>query len=560
MYWMDQFFKLNSNIIDLVYQNFNLNLDLELNLYLIFFVTVVLIFIGIRLLWKKYEQQSQKNTIKEDVDFDDSIKYIRRNVLGRNKILIQFLNMLESKYSPQNIIAIDAEWGAGKTVFIKEAVYLLTERFKRNEIDPTLIVDSSKIPEDILPVYFDAWKADYFLSPLLALLYTIVKSCGIDWGTHYEFDKRKALNLLDDIAETGSSMVALVHLGILGICINFLLGIASKFIKALNKVDIFSVIKKEETFTSSLKKLFRLILKNDTQRVVIFVDELDRCKPDFAVRLLESVKHYFRSPNIIFVFSINMDELQYVVKNYYGDGFDGYRYLDRFFDVRFQLPAIKRREYFRYLINQDSITHLRDRVMYYMMNHCKMSLREIERYTKMIIIASSEKYYQLGYYPDKKIHALICTISIPILIGLKLTDSKEYNNFIDGKSVDLWCNLINNVLKYEDSKQEWKLFLDKDEYWEGEKKNSDSGKSVNQNDRIKEFYMKLFNTDPDVMDYAIIREGETYDDFIAEIYKSCGTRKEINEVITLLSFASQPIKIGSRMRGDIDVPVTSINK
>lgn len=150
------------------------------------------------------------------------------------------------------------------------------------------------------------------------------------------------------------------------------------------------MIKKEETFTSSLKKLFRLILKNDTQRVVIFVDELDRCKPDFAVRLLESVKHYFRSPNIIFVFSINMDELQYVVKNYYGDGFDGYRYLDRFFDVRFQLPAIKRREYFRYLINQDSITHLRDRVMYYMMNHCKMSLREIERYTKMIIIASSE--------------------------------------------------------------------------------------------------------------------------------------------------------------------------
>lgn len=65
-------------------------------------------------------------------------------------------------------------------------------------------------------------------------------------------------------------------------------------------------------------------------KVVIFIDELDRCKPTYAVKLLERIKHYFNNDKIIFVFSTNLEELQSSVKCVYGESFNAYRYLDRF--------------------------------------------------------------------------------------------------------------------------------------------------------------------------------------------------------------------------------------
>lgn len=64
---------------------------------------------------------------------------------------------------------------------------------------------------------------------------------------------------------------------------------------------------------------------------MIFVDELDRCKPSFAVQLLERIKHYFGHEKITFVFSVNVSELQYTIKKFYGADFNGTRYLDNFF-------------------------------------------------------------------------------------------------------------------------------------------------------------------------------------------------------------------------------------
>lgn len=64
--------------------------------------------------------------------------------------------------------------------------------------------------------------------------------------------------------------------------------------------------------------------------MIIFIDELDRCKPSFAVHLLEQIKHYLYDERIIFVLSVNQEELQYTIKHFYGNEFDASRYLDRF--------------------------------------------------------------------------------------------------------------------------------------------------------------------------------------------------------------------------------------
>ena len=79
------------------------------------------------------------------------------------------------------------------------------------------------------------------------------------------------------------------------------------------------------------------------------MDELDRCRPSYAVRLLERIEHYFINDRITFVFSVNLEQLQHTIKNFYGNDFDACRYLDRFFDLRLSLPPINTTKYYNYL-------------------------------------------------------------------------------------------------------------------------------------------------------------------------------------------------------------------
>ena len=93
-------------------------------------------------------------------------------------------------------------------------------------------------------------------------------------------------------------------------------------------------------------------VRDDTgQPLVFIIDELDRCRPTFAIELLERVKHIFDVPNIVFVFGINRDELVKSLESVYGD-IDAGTYLRRFFDMEFVLPAPDAAQFSRYLLKR----------------------------------------------------------------------------------------------------------------------------------------------------------------------------------------------------------------
>jgi hypothetical protein len=72
--------------------------------------------------------------------------------------------------------------------------------------------------------------------------------------------------------------------------------------------------------------------------LVIIVDELDRCRPPFAVQLLEKIKHLFNVPAIVFVIAVDKGQLGHSIKSMYGQGMDVGGYLRRFIDLDFSLP------------------------------------------------------------------------------------------------------------------------------------------------------------------------------------------------------------------------------
>ena len=82
-------------------------------------------------------------------------------------------------------------------------------------------------------------------------------------------------------------------------------------------------------------------------RIVVIIDELDRCRPDYAVRFLETVKHVFEVDHVAFVIAVNREQLVESMKGAYGEGFDAEKYLERFGDVRLRLPETSKEAFVR---------------------------------------------------------------------------------------------------------------------------------------------------------------------------------------------------------------------
>ena len=116
-------------------------------------------------------------------------------------------------------------------------------------------------------------------------------------------------------------------------------------------------------------------------KLIIFIDELDRCKPSFAIELLEIIKHYFNHDKVVFVLSTNLSEFQYCVKQYYGESFNGWKYLDRIIDLRITLPQISLEAYYKYLWKQTGLDKI-DNISIACADYFELNLRECERYNQ----------------------------------------------------------------------------------------------------------------------------------------------------------------------------------
>lgn len=226
------------------------------------------------------------------------------------------------------VLNLDSPWGAGKTYFLKNwRLQLLSENFR-----PV--------------VYFNAWENDFLGDPLLSLVSVIRDQLSDQGGAQAlvkkrvkEFTKR-AGELAAAIAPSIIKAAAKKHLG--EDFLDVLDGettadAAEKFVeKILNKNQ--EALNAVEHFRSSLTELFKAASsKNDGKPVYIFIDELDRCRPTYAIELLERVKHFFAIEGCRFVIATDTDQLAHSICAVYGTGFASKRYLKRFFDSTFKL-------------------------------------------------------------------------------------------------------------------------------------------------------------------------------------------------------------------------------
>lgn len=356
---------------------------------------------------------------------ENLIHTLNKDLLKRNKDLVRFYDLILSQEGASSI-AIDGRWGSGKTFFVKQSILLINAKKPMSDMDDekrASVVYSLPFPkkaEDVpenydVAVYYDAWENDNDTDPVLSLVYEIIKQLGINYAFE---DNSNAFKL------AGAVLEALTGRNINGI------------IENLKSENPLTKIKEEKDLHENIKNFFTELLVEKGNRLVVFIDELDRCKPSYAVQLLERIKHYLCDDRITFVFSVNLGELQHTIKHYYGNTFDACRYLDRFFDMRISLPPADKSAFYREM-GLDSSYGL-EKISRKVIDTYNMELREATRFYRQVKTAAYEPTHDSKKwdfaFPDGKGKQLLLMYITPILVGLKIVDISLYNDFVNGKN------------------------------------------------------------------------------------------------------------------------------
>lgn len=274
-------------------------------------------------------------------EYDDSNPW-QGDQLERKSVGAYLTDLISSIEQPF-VIALKSEFGTGKTDFL--------ERWKRH-------LNQDKRP--ISAVYFNAWETDYALDPLVALIDRILPEINDQSGS--------LMTALDSMAMYSLS------LGLQSLSeIVDPTGISKKVATVIKagsqdridekKYGQFKTRLDEFKSTQKAIKIFRDTLSTAVKgpnqngpKLVILIDELDRCRPTYAIEVLECVKHLFNTPGVIFVIAVDDDQLRNAVSSVYGPNLDGDGYLRKFFDWQLNLPKPSAEQYTRYLIDKFNLS------------------------------------------------------------------------------------------------------------------------------------------------------------------------------------------------------------
>ncbi|GEQ25669.1 KAP family P-loop NTPase fold protein [Clostridium butyricum] len=238
----------------------------------------------------------------------------------------------------QMVLAINSPWGTGKTTFLK---------MWRKDLEN----------QGYSTVFFNCWENDFIDEPFIAFIEEIRNTLGNEIIDREFVEKSK---------EIGSVLLKQIP------------SVAKYFIKNKTNIDLDEIFSDDdvkqmisdkfenyknskdsiEKFKLELKKKVRKNFENTDKPLVIFVDEIDRCRPNYAIKLLERIKHFFNIEDIIFVLGMDKKALSNSIKVIYGEETEVEGYLSRFIDLEYKLKEDSKEKIIDYLLFKYKIKDL----------------------------------------------------------------------------------------------------------------------------------------------------------------------------------------------------------
>lgn len=354
-----------------------------------------------------------------DVPEDDPFKY---DLLGRKETVEVLTHVVNSIEGPC-VLSLDAVWGTGKTTFLK-----IWAQYLRNEGFPV--------------VEFNAWETDFSEEPFVALSTELTE--GLKGCTDKSLEKK-----IDDMKEKAKEVARSLFPGLIRVAASgvplvgdelgeWLASLAEKkqtaYLEARESVERFKDVLQDMADTLSK---FR-----ENRSLVVVIDELDRCRPSYAVELLEVAKHLFAVDHIAFVLAVNRSELAHSIKALYGDGFDAVGYLCRFFDLDFRLPEPDRVAFIDTMHRDTGIYDFFERPRYpdlpQKAKNARNLLQDFLVTSDLSLRQIAQAIHRLGLVfaslPENR-HLFGSTTTVMFI--LRTIDLDLYFRFIDGEASDL---------------------------------------------------------------------------------------------------------------------------
>jgi hypothetical protein len=395
--------------------------------------------------------------------------------LDRKKLAEKLTTYLD-RLNDGAVLAIDAPWGEGKTWFARNWEADLKEK-------------------DYKTIYIDAFEQDYVDEPFILLaseLMEIIKENGS------ANDNKKFKKTATQIAKSTLSIGAKVGINLATRIILGNVDLNEEIEKSIEEVgsssadnvskfieDKFDNYKNEKEANVEFKKVLNAYSSKQEKPIVIFIDELDRCKPTFAVSLIERIKHYFDVPNVVFILLLNKEQLENAIKGVYGINTDASKYLDKFINFYFNLPRQNKEDhrtqykienFIKVTMQKYSFTKSNDNDSFmkwleYWSGYFNLSLRDLEKCVALYAFA----------YPTNAAYLLV------YFIILKVKQPKLFNM------------LMNNDIKAQSEAKQ-------------------------QMEDIIKIYMKENNVDEKNIDKSLTFYFDLHNSYIDNDFKDFGTK------------------------------------
>ncbi|CAA6816993.1 MAG: Putative phage protein [uncultured Sulfurovum sp.] len=356
----------------------------------------------------------------------------KNDTLGREESIVDLSKLLLSTTEPF-VFSINGSWGTGKTTFVK-----LWEQYLKKE-------------HEAHSLYFSAWEDDFSNEPLIAILGSLNGYIEENFK-----DNHDVIDKFNQAKEFGGKVLkrglpAFVK-GMTGGVLDLDKGVESAMgaISEETAKGLIENYSKEKEITEQFKQSINELLEllDSEQPFIIFIDELDRCRPLYAIELLERIKHLFGIEKLIFVLSIDKEQLSESIKSQYGN-IDTDNYLRRFIDLEYKLSNLSFNSFCDKLYQKFKLQQLLDNKRIYENGSFLRTLKKIV-FAFPLSLRQIEQVFS-------KLHILFKTldieenINIDLLVILEVIKSYQpslYHYILEDKRKELYFSISE---KLEDS-------------------------------------------------------------------------------------------------------------
>lgn len=343
-------------------------------------------------------------------------------------------------------ISVEGEWGTGKSFFLTNLALQMA-----NHKDQRFLV-----------VRYNAWEKEMALDPLLAFVHEVYQQLK-------DFPKmEKPVESLKAFGIVVNEFIS----GVTGFNAQEAVKKADKKAKPISRLD--ERLDAVKNFKGALKGLAGCL--ND-QEIVIFIDELDRCRPLYALELLESIKHLMQIPGLVFVIGADRQQLEDIIGVTQGtDKERRSQYLQRLIRWRFYIPIPDTRKYTEFLSAKYGLEKALDQ-------HCgngnasykevlqschgtiislfsgsaavfPIELRSMERLMQQLVITiqSFRRHKEMGEFAQYLAAIAIVSVLLKLQVHPKrkfhensiMINANQISFFEEGKSIDMAFSKISN--------------------------------------------------------------------------------------------------------------------